>query len=208
VRRGVEDAYLLVDMPYRSFDTPQAALSNARIFLENGADGVKLEGGREQAPVVRALTAAGIEVCGHIGFTPQTLGSKGKVQGKSFEQAKLLLQSALALEEAGAFLLVLELVTEGLSRLITERLRIPTIGIGSGRYCDGQVLVVTDVLGISPFARKITKRYQEYQDLTLLAVQAYKDDVENHRFPAEANAFPTKADELALLEEWLDWTYW
>lgn len=203
VRRGVERGYLLVDMPYGSFATPDMALENARLFLASGADGVKLEGGSEQAPVVRALTAAGIDVCGHIGFTPQTLGSKGRVQGKSFEQAKALLESALVLQQAGAFMLVLELVTEGLSRLVSERLPIPTIGIGSGRFCDGQVLVLTDVLGISPFTRKIAKRYQEYGELTLAAIQAYRDDVTNHRFPTEANAFPTKPEELALLDLWL-----
>ena len=203
VRRGVEKAYVLLDMPYRSFETPETALENARIFLTNGADGVKLEGGLEQDPVVRALVQAGIEVCGHIGFTPQTLGSKGKVQGKSFDQAKVLIQSALALEEAGVIMLVLELVTEDLAGLITEQLRIPTIGIGAGRFCDGQVLVINDVLGISPFTRKIAKRYQEYQDLTLQAIRSYREDIEQRRFPTEANAFPTRAEDLALLERWL-----
>lgn len=203
VRRGVKSAYLLVDLPYHSFQTPEQALQNARVFLRHGADGVKLEGGVEQADVIRALWAAGIDVCGHIGFTPQTLGSKGRVQGKAFEQAKQLIESARALEEAGAFMLVLELVTEDVSRLITEQLHIPTIGIGSGRFCDGQVLVVTDVLGISPFTRKIAKRYQEYQALTVEAIRAYRNEVADRSFPAEANAFPTNAEELALLEQWL-----
>jgi len=203
VRRGVKDAYLLVDMPYMSFETPEAALPNARRLLGEGADGVKLEGGTEKAAVVRALTEAGIEVCGHIGFTPQTLGSRGRVQGKTFDQARVLVEGAMVLEEAGAMMLVLELVTEDLARLISERLSTPTIGIGSGRFCDGQVLVVTDVLGISPFTRKIAKRYQEYQDLTLRALQAYKGEVAGRRFPTQDNAFPTDPEELAHIEEWL-----
>jgi 3-methyl-2-oxobutanoate hydroxymethyltransferase len=203
VRRGVEQAYLLVDLPYGSYSTPSLALTNARILLENGADGVKLEGGREQVEIVRALSDAGIEVCGHIGFTPQTLGSKGRIQGKTFEQAKQLIAAADALQAAGAFMLVLELVTEDLARLISERLRIPTIGIGSGRFCDGQVLVITDVLGISPFARKMAKRYGEVRDLTLQAITAYRDDVLDRRFPAAENVFPTQPDELARLRQWL-----
>jgi 3-methyl-2-oxobutanoate hydroxymethyltransferase len=203
VRRGVKDAYLLVDMPYLSFESPQIALANARRFLAEGADGVKLEGGSEQAAVVEALARAGIDVCGHIGFTPQTLGSRGRVQGKTYEQARVLVESAQALETSGAMLLVLELVTEDLARLISERLRIPTIGIGSGRFCDGQVLVVNDVLGISPFTRKIAKRYQEYQELTLQALEAYRDEVAGKRFPTEANVFPTDPKELAHIKAWL-----
>lgn len=203
VRRGVHRAYLLVDMPYQSYASPQLGLENARLFLQNGADGVKLEGGLDQVEVVRTLTRSGIDVCGHIGFTPQTLGSRGKVQGKSFDQARALIESALALQEAGAFMLVLELVTEGVARLISERLTIPTIGIGSGRYCNGQVLVVTDVLGLSPFVRRITKRYQQYDVLTLQALQRYCQDVVHGRFPAEDNVFHTNDADLTRLQEWL-----
>jgi 3-methyl-2-oxobutanoate hydroxymethyltransferase len=203
VRRGVTDAFLLVDMPYRSFDTPEIALRNARRLIDAGADAVKLEGGVDQTGIVRALTSAGIDVCGHIGFTPQTLGSKGRVQGKSFDAARGLIESADALQEAGAFLLVLELVTEDLSRLISQRLHIPTIGIGSGRYCDGQVLVMTDVLGISPFSRKIVKRYADVGEQMRQAFSAYRDDVVHRRFPEEGNAFPTQAAELAQIERWL-----
>jgi 3-methyl-2-oxobutanoate hydroxymethyltransferase len=203
VRRGIRNAYLLADMPYRSFDTPQLAVRNARILLEAGGDGVKLEGGVDQAGIVRALVAEGIDVSGHIGFTPQTLGSKGRIQGKTLEQAKTLVQSALALQDGGAFMLVLELVTEDVSRLISERLEIPTIGIGAGRYCDGQVLVVNDVLGISSVTFKLARRYQEYRDLTLRAIESYRKDVASHRFPSEENAFATNPDELALVESWL-----
>jgi 3-methyl-2-oxobutanoate hydroxymethyltransferase len=203
VRRGLRDAYLLADMPYRSFDSPPIALRNARILLQAGADGVKLEGGVDQVEIVRTLVGEGIEVCGHIGFTPQTLGSKGRIQGKTLEQAKVLVESALALQDAGAFMLVLELVTEDISRLISERLTIPTIGIGAGRFCDGQVLVVNDVLGISPVTFKLARRYQEYRNLTLRAIEAYRQDVASRSFPAEENVFPTKPEELRLVEGWL-----
>lgn len=203
VRRGVRDGYLLVDMPHGSYVNPETARRNAGAFLEAGADGVKLEGGRDQVPVVQSLSDAGIDVCGHIGFTPQTLGSKGRVQGKSSEQARELIDSADALAKAGIMMLVLELVTEGVAALITERLSVPTIGIGSGRFCDGQVLVVNDVLGVSPFARRLHKRYAEWREVSAGAIREYVADVRTRRFPTEANAFPTNQDELARLEEML-----
>lgn len=206
VRRGVTHSYLLVDMPYRSFETPERAVRNARAFLAHGADGVKLEGGLDQVPIVRALVEAGIDVCGHIGFTPQTLGSKGRVQAKTFDAGRTLVESALALESAGVFLLVLELITEGAAGIITRTLHIPTIGIGSGPHCDGQVLVVTDVLGMSPFRRKISKAYEDYRSLTAQAVAAYRDDVRDGRFPTHDNAFPTEPGDMARLAQWLEST--
>src|SRR5947209_713237 len=176
VRRGVTNAYLLVDMPHLSFRTPQIALENARALVEAGAQGVKLEGGSEQREVVRTLVENGIDVCGHIGFTPQTLsqpGGKGRVQGKSFESGRALVESADVLEGAGIMMLVLELVTEGVAEMITRRLRVPTIGIGSGPACDGQVLVVTDLAGISPFSRKIAHRYAEVREAETNAFLRY-----------------------------------
>ena len=148
MRRGVQEAYLLVDLPCGSYQTPEMAVENARRLLLHRPNGVKLEGGIEQVDVVRALVSQGIEVCGHLGFTPQTLGTKDRVQGRSLEEEKALLRSALALE-AGLSLLILELISEPISQMITQHLHIPTIGIGSGRYCDGQVLVVMDLLGVS-----------------------------------------------------------
>jgi 3-methyl-2-oxobutanoate hydroxymethyltransferase len=204
VRRGVQHAYLLVDMPHLSFRTPAIALENARAFIAAGADGVKLEGGSEQREVVRTLTADGIDVCGHIGFTPQTLsqpGGKGRVQGKSFESARSLVESADVLQEAGVMMLVLELVTEGVAELITHRLTIPTIGIGSGPSCDGQVLVVTDLVGTSPFTRKIAHRYAELREAETNAFRRYNGDVKGRRFPTGANGFPTDPDDLAQLRK-------
>lgn len=209
VRRGVVQAYLLVDMPYQSYDTPPSALANATTLIAHGADAVKLEGGSEQVETVRRLTERGIAVCGHIGFTPQTLhqpGRRARVQGRSSSQAIALLESALALEQAGAKLLVLELIPEPLGKAVTECLHIPTIGIGAGRFCDGQVLIIHDLLGLTPFHLKFVKRYQQYRDLTLQALAQYKHDVEHGLFPNAETAFPMHDDEHAKVEEWLQQT--
>jgi 3-methyl-2-oxobutanoate hydroxymethyltransferase len=200
VRRGTQRAYILADLPYQSYDTPEDALRNADALLAAGADGVKLEGGAERTEVVQALVEHGIDVCGHIGFTPQTLGSKGRVQGKSYDRAWQLVESAGALERAGIMMLVLELVTEQVAKVITRRLGVPTIGIGSGQYCDGQVLVVTDLLGLSPFTRKIAKQYAGWREAAQQAIRQYRDDVTSSRFPTAANAFPVDAEELERLE--------
>jgi 3-methyl-2-oxobutanoate hydroxymethyltransferase len=205
VRRGVQEAYLLVDLPCGSYQTPAMALENARRLLLYGPNGVKLEGGIEQVEVVRALVAQGMEVCGHLGFTPQTLGTKGRVQGRSLEEGKALLRSALALEEAGLSLLVLELVSEPISQLITQHLHIPTIGIGSGRYCDGQVLVVTDLLGISSGERKMFKRYEQLRERSLEGFNQYAREVRQRIFPAQANTFnKLSEEEAASLAQWIE----
>ena len=150
VRRGVTDAYLLVDMPYASDSDVKQAVTNAKLFLSDGADGVKLEGGIEKVPIVTALTEQGIETCAHIGHNPQIHGTKAATHGKTFAKAKRLIEAAAALADAGAKLIVLEKITEEVSQIITETVDIPTIGIGAGRYCDGQVLVINDILGIGP----------------------------------------------------------
>ncbi len=205
VRRGVKEAYLLVDLPHQSYQTPSMALENAQRLLAEGADGVKLEGGIEQVAVVRTLVAHDIEICGHIGFTPQTLGTKGRVQGRSSEQGKALLRSAQALEQAGLSLLVLELVSEPVSELITQHLHIPTIGIGSGRYCDGQVLVVTDLLGISPLERKLFKRYERLRERSTEALIRYKHEVQQRSFPTEDNSFTKiSEEEVTVLKRWME----
>jgi 3-methyl-2-oxobutanoate hydroxymethyltransferase len=206
VRRGVAQAYLLVDLPYRSYETPQQALANATALMDHGADAVKLEGGIEQVETIRRLTAQGITVCGHIGFTPQTLhqpGRKARVQGRSSSQAVALLESAIAVEQAGAQLLVLELIPEPLGKAITECLRIPTIGIGAGRFCDGQVLIIHDLLGLTPFHLRFVKRYQQYRELTLQAIAQYKHDVEEGVFPSGDTAFQMDEDERLKVEQWV-----
>ena len=204
VRRGVQEAYLLVDLPYRSNDPPQLAVEIAGRLVAHGAVGGMWEGGVEQVEIVRALVAEDIEVCGHIGFTPQTLGTKGRVQGRSLEQGKALLRSARALEQAGVSLLVLELVSEPVTELITQQLQIPTIGIGSGRFCDGQVLVILDLLGISTVERKLVKRYEQLRERYMQALIQYKQEVQQRLFPTEANAFYNiAAEDVAQLVTWV-----
>jgi 3-methyl-2-oxobutanoate hydroxymethyltransferase len=199
-------AYLLADLPYRSYDTPQQAFVNATTLLDHGADAVKLEGGLEQVETIRQLTAQGVSVCGHIGFTPQTLyqpGRKARVQGRSSSQAIALLESGMALEQAGAQMLVLELIPEPLGKAITECLHIPTIGIGAGRFCDGQVLIIHDLLGLTPFHLRFVKRYQQSRQFTLQALTAYKHEVEAGAFPASDMAFEMEEDERLKVEEWV-----
>ena len=152
VVRGVENAMVIGDLPFGSYNqSKEQAIANAtRLMKEGGCDAVKLEGGVEMAEITKAIVDAGIPVMGHIGLTPQTISKLGgfKVQGKGAQEAEKLLKSALALQEAGIFSIVLECVPEEVGRLITEKLSIPTIGIGGGRYCDGQVLVFHDTLGL------------------------------------------------------------
>ena len=203
VCRGVTDAYLLIDMPYASDCNPKQAIANANLFLDNGADGVKLEGGTEKTSIISALTEQDIDVCAHIGHNPQIHGSKASTHGKTVANAKELIQTASALEDAGAKLIVLEKITEEISQIITESLHIPTIGIGAGRYCDGQVLVINDILGIGP-QFKHAKRYQDYNLLTYEAICQYKEEVENGDFPTDANVAHITADKLARVQKWLE----
>ena len=187
VRRGVEEAFLLVDMPYRSFETPEKAVSNAGRFLEAGADGVKLEGGAEILDQVRALRAAGVEVCGHLGFTPQTAGPRGRVVGKTAQEAKRLIADSEALDREGVCMLVLELVPEELASEIAERVRAVVIGIGSGRRVDGEVQVVYDILGVTERAFRHTKRFAEWRKEAQRALKSFVEDVRAARFPEERN---------------------
>ncbi len=202
VRRGVINAYLLIDMPYGSDRNSKQAVANANIFLDNGADGVKLEGGTEKVPIVTALTEHEIDVCAHIGHNPQIHGTKASTHGKTVSKAKELIQTASALADAGAKLIVLEKITEEISHIITETIDIPTIGIGAGRFCDGQVLVINDILGLgTPF--KHAKRYQDYNQLTFEAICQYKQEVENGDFPTDANVDSIVSDKLERVKKWL-----
>lgn len=193
VRRGVEESFLLVDMPYRSYETKEIALKNAQLFIDAGADAVKLEGREEK--VVEYLTQNNIDVIGHIGFTPQT-DVKASLQGKTFGQAKELYESALSLQRAGLKLLVLEMVPEEVAGLISEHLTIPTIGIAAGRFCDGQVQVINDLLGITPRKMVHVKEYADYKNTTFEAIKNYKDEVENLFFPQESNVRNMDKNEL------------
>ncbi|MBE9178170.1 3-methyl-2-oxobutanoate hydroxymethyltransferase [Oculatella sp. LEGE 06141] len=200
VRRGARQSYILGDLPYACYDTPEQALDNAQRLVAAGADIVKLEGDRPT--IVSHLVAHGIEVCGHIGLQPQTHQQKA-VQGKSFAQAKELLEQALDLEQAGIKLLVLELVPEEVGKLITEAVTVPTIGIGAGRYTDGQVLIVNDILGITPRKLRLAKRYADYQTSTLAVMNQYKLEVEEQVFPSEDNVRHMAPEELQQLLDWV-----
>ena len=203
VKRGATSCYILADLPYATYETPEQALGNAQRLLDNGADGVKLEGQREA--VVAYLVERGVPVSGHLGLLPQ-IHTQHTVQGKTFQQAQAILEGALALEKLGICMLVLELVPEELAQTISQRLTIPTIGIGAGRFTDGQVLVINDILGLTPFKLRLAKRYQDYQTLTLQAIQQYRQEVEQRQFPSEANARHMPEEELEKLNQWLSLT--
>lgn len=194
VNRGLKAAHLTVDMPFMSYQvSPQQALENAgRIMKETGAQSVKLEGGARTAPTIAALTAAGIPVVAHIGLTPQSVHAMGgfRVQGRSDAQAEQLMADAVAVQDAGAFCLVLEMVPAELSADITAALQIPTIGIGAGPDCDGQVLVCNDLLGFDlSFSPRFVKRYAELEPTMISAIERYVAEVKDGAFPTQDHAF-------------------
>jgi 3-methyl-2-oxobutanoate hydroxymethyltransferase len=201
VTRGTARALVVADMPFLSYSNPEDALANAGRFLrEAGAQAVKVEGGVRTARVIEAIVKAGIPVMGHIGLTPQTINAIGKVrvQGKTREQARSLLADALAVQEAGGFAIVLELVPEQLAAAITERLRIPTIGIGAGPGCSGQVQVLTDLLGLDTWHPKHARPYADLRGAILQAASSYAADVAAGTFPGVEQT--VRMDE-AVLEE-------
>jgi len=186
VVRGTQRALIVADMPFLSYATPDEAVENAGIFLrEAGAQAVKVEGGVRSARIIEALVRAGVPVMGHIGLTPQSINSIGKVrvQGKSRDQARSLIADALAVQEAGAFSMVLELVPEQLAAAITERVRIPTIGIGAGPGCSGQVQIITDLIGLGDFIPRHARPYAHVRDTIREAATGYLADVTAGTFP-------------------------
>lgn len=206
VCRGARDTFVVADMPFLSYhvSAEQAVINAGRLIQEGGAQAVKLEGGQERLEVVKRIIAAEIPVMGHLGLTPQSVNQFGgfKVQGKNKEQAEKVLSDALLLEEAGVFAVVLECVPAPLAALISERLSIPTIGIGAGAGCDGQVLVWHDVLGITQDMRpRFVKKYADLHESIVGALQQYKTEVEEGKFPAAEHSFTMKEEELAKLKE-------
>ena len=186
VVRGSARALVVADMPFLTYATPDEALEHAGTFMrEAGAQAVKVEGGVRTARVIETLVRAGIPVMGHIGLTPQAINTIGKVrvQGKTVEQARSLIADAYAVQEAGAFSMVLELVPEQLATAITERLRIPTIGIGAGAGCSGQVQVITDLIGLGDFVPRHARPYAHVREAILEAATAYAADVAAGTFP-------------------------
>tara|TARA_B100000676_G_C18015557_1_gene809423 strand:- start:519 stop:1415 length:897 start_codon:yes stop_codon:yes gene_type:complete len=216
VRRAVRRAFLLADLPFMSYQpSVEAAVKNAgRLVQEGGAEGVKLEGGEPVLPQVRAIGAAGIPVVGHLGFTPQSQareyylfsdrrGTVPKFQGKGPRGAKALVEQALRLEDAGVFALVLELVTEEAAQVVTERLEIPVIGIGAGRHCDGQVLINHDLVGLNDEDLVLAKAYGQTRRAWLDIFTAYRQEVEEGRFPTADNVAHMDPDKRAKLDELL-----
>ncbi len=199
VRRGARRALVVADMPYGSFHTSVAeTVGNAVRFLkEAGAEAVKIEGGEKRLELIARLVEAEIPVMGHIGLTPQSLNAFGgfKVQGKTAEAAEQLLRDARAVEAAGAFSIVLESIPREIAARITEELRIPTIGIGAGPDCDGQVLVFHDLVGLSfGVAPKFARRYADLAETISRAVNQFCDDVRGGRFPADAESYHLPAE--------------
>ena len=194
VTRGASRAHVVADMPFMSYQTSdEDGLRNAgRLIKEGGAHSVKLEGGRRHVPLVRRLTEVGIPVMGHIGLTPQSVHVMGgyKVQGRKREQGRELIEDALALQDAGIYSLVLEGVPRELAAQITDAIDVPTIGIGAGPECDGQVLVIYDVLGMNDdFKPKFVKRYENLADRIRDAVGAYAEEVRRGAFPDDEHSF-------------------
>jgi 3-methyl-2-oxobutanoate hydroxymethyltransferase len=201
VRRGAKATFLVGDMPFMSYevDVKEAVRNAGRFLKEAGMDAIKLEGGRDRVEAVRAIVSAGIAVQGHIGLTPQSVSKLGgfKVQGKDAVSAQRLLEDALALEEAGCFSIVLEAVPDRVAEVVTKRLKIPTIGIGAGSRCDGQVLVFHDFAGMfDRFIPKFCKKYVDLFSIVNTALEQYSAEVKARTFPAPEHCYSIADDEF------------
>ncbi len=211
VVRGTEFAHVIADMPFMSYQVDEAeALRNAgRMLAEGGAQSVKLEGGRRVASTVRRLSEAGVPVMGHVGLTPQSINQIGRprVQGNSPEAASALVEDAVSLQDAGAYSIVLESVPARLAKVITDRLAIPTIGIGAGPHCDGQVQVSHDILGLLAVGIHVdhvprhVRRYAQLSDTIISAVSQYAEDIREGRFPSDEESFKMKRGVLDQIME-------
>ncbi len=204
VARGAKEALVVIDMPFMSYQTSvyDAVVNAGRLMKEGRAGAVKLEGGKEVCPQIKAITQAGIPVMAHIGLTPQHINAFGgfKVQGKNEEAAKKLLEDAYAVAEAGAFAVVLECVPEKLATLVTDKISIPTIGIGAGAGCDGQILVYADMLGMfSDFSPKFVKQFAKTGQTMQEAFKAYISEVKEGSYPAKEHTYAIDDDVIEKL---------
>lgn len=196
VARGTKRALIVGDMPFLSYQiSKEEALKNAGLFLKAGAQAVKLEGGEPVLPIVEHLVKFGIPVMGHLGLTPQFVHQLGgyKLQARTKEEKEKLLKEALLLEQVGCFAIVLEKIPLEVAKEVTEKLKIPTIGIGAGPYCDGQILVLHDILGLNEKKFKFVKEYADLSSIIKKAVKEYLEEVKKGKFPSEEHSF--KADE-------------
>src|SRR5437667_6755377 len=193
VRRGAPNTFVLGCMPYQSYHTVERALSNATRFMQAAAcDAVKPQGGKSQAHVLKALVAAGIPTASHIGLTPHTIAMFGgfKIQGRTADAAMKILEDALAIEDAGCFMLEFEAVPAKIAQLISEQLTIPTIGIGAGAGCDGQILLCYDLLGVfTDFKPKFTKRYAKFTEVAVNGIMQYVKEVKEGTFPDDDHSY-------------------
>jgi 3-methyl-2-oxobutanoate hydroxymethyltransferase len=197
VRRGAPETPILADLPYRTYETPEMAAINARALRDAGADIVKFEGARPE--IATAIINAGIPVCGHLGLEPQTHLDK-KLRGRSAAEATQLVRDAITLDKAGIAMLVLELIPEVVAARVTQAINAPTIGIGAGRHTDGQVLVITDLLGVTGASFRHNRRYAELGPQIATAMTSYVHDVRARAFPTEANIFAMPEDALLTFE--------
>ncbi len=207
VVRGTQRAHVVGDLPFLSYhaDVPEAIRNAGRLLKEGGAQSVKLEGGRTQAQTVTCIVESGIPVMGHIGLTPQAVNQLGgyRVQGRSLKDAVRLMEDARALEEAGAYAIVLECVPAQLAQMITERVGVPTIGIGAGTGCDGQVQVFHDMMGLyQDFTPKHARQYAQLGQTIVEATRSYVQDVENERFPGDSESFKLSESVLEALSKY------
>jgi 3-methyl-2-oxobutanoate hydroxymethyltransferase len=203
VVRAVKNALVIGDMPFDAYQpNPRVAVDNARQFIEEGCQAVKLEWFEDCPKVVSAITQAGIAVMGHVGLTPQTAQALGrmKVQGKDAASAQEIIKNAKVLQDSGCFSVVLECIPQEVAKVITGQLKVPTIGIGAGPYCDGQVLVIHDLLGFgSRFQPKFSKKYVDLGPQIIQAVKQYKNEVISGQFPDDAHSFHMSPDEIKKL---------
>ena len=204
VARGAKNSFIIGDMPFMSYNLSVAqGLENASKMIKAGASGVKLEGCNDHIlTLIKRCVESGIPVLGHLGFTPQLMNTIGghKIQGKTSEKIEEILRSAKKLEEAGCFAIVFELMPEESAKYVTENLNIPTIGIGAGKYCSGQIVVTDDILGkFTDFAPKFVKKYANLHDTVLNAVEEYIAEVKNELFPSEKESFELNKEEKAKL---------
>ena len=189
VKNFVKKSLVVLDMPYRTYTNKSIAYKNAKKMIKlTKCDAIKLEGGKKVAKIIKYLVDKGIPVMGHVGLLPQS--STGfKLKGKNFMQRKKILQDAIAVSNSGAFAIVIECVVESLAKKITKKVSIPTIGIGASKYCDGQILVIDDMLGLSDFFPKFVKRYSNLREIIDKSIKNYTKDVKTRRFPSSKNVY-------------------
>ena len=201
VKNAKTNSLIVTDLPINSYENKDSAIINSKKLVEAGADAVKLEGGKEVGEIIKAIVNSGIPVMGHLGLLPQT-AEKYSVQAKKSEDAVDLLQDAKKLEESGVFSIVFEMVTSDVARIITKSVKVPTIGIGSGVNCDGQVLVVHDMLGMfEKIKPKFAKRYLNLSEEIRNAINSYVKDVKEEKFPGQEHTFSMEKEELEKLEK-------